>query len=123
MKKLNRPAPDPVTDAATLEIDGRKYRLVYDFNAIADAEVSAGCNLLHGMTATMVNRMSAGQLRGLFFAALRRAHPTITMAAAAALVRLDTMPSIVEKLCECYALSFPAAKNPTAAVDAAAAAN
>src|SRR5579864_8392167 len=73
-------ALDPVIEFATLEIDGETYHLAYDFNAIAEAEKLAEANLLHGMAALMFNSTTAVQLRGLFYAGLRKAHPKMTLA-------------------------------------------
>ena len=80
--------------SATLEIDGEKYELVYDYNAIADAEILTGnsCNLLHGLVAP--SSISALQLRGLLLASLKPRQPALTMADAGKLIRLDTIHAI-----------------------------
>jgi hypothetical protein len=113
--------PDPITEFVTLEIDGKKYRLAADFNAIAEAESGAGCNLLHGISATLMNTMNMAQLRGLLYALMLRDAPATTLADAGKLIRLDTMPDIVEKISTAFALSMPKKKeNPTGAVSATA---
>lgn len=118
-KDRTRPSQaDPLTPSqyAALEIDGQSYKLAYDFNAIAEAEEAAGCNLLHGISATLLNTMTAAQLRGLLYASLRRAQPNMTIAGAGSMIRLDTMPTIIEKISEAFALSMPRKKeNPTEA--------
>ena len=109
---------------AILEIGGEKFTLVYDFNAIADAEALTGCNLLHGMAATLINTMSAAQLRGLLYASLQTNHPYrpaangkpesgISLRKAGQMCTLKEAPVIAEKIREAWALSLPEAdKNP-----------
>lgn len=100
--------------AYALELDGEKYELVFDYNAVAEAEAETGgmVNLLHGIL--YLNSMSALQLRGLFYAALKPKQPKITLAEAGSLINLETMPLIMAGLAEAWKLSMPeAAKNPT----------
>ena len=109
-------AAEAATQAAVVPIDGTDYRLVYSFNAIAEAEERAKCNLLHGLSATLLNTMTAGQLRGMFYAALRANHADLTIDQAGGLIRLDTLPGIVKAIGEAFVLSMPdAKKNPTGA--------
>ena len=102
-------AADPTIEFAKLKVDGKEYRLVYDFNAIAEAEDICGCNLLQGMF-RMGGEWSAKQIRGLLYAALRIAQPEITLEQVGDLVRLDTLVSIPTALIEAYNLSMPEAK-------------
>lgn len=93
---------------APLEIDGRIYQVCYDFNAIAAAEEACKCNnLLQGMGLLLVKGYNASQLRGLFYAALQRAHPGTTVEAAGALVRIDTITDIRNAILSAYNLSIP----------------
>lgn len=101
---------DPLVEFAPLEIDGQTYHLAYDFNAIAEAEKIADCNLLQGIAAVLLNGMTAAQLRGLLYAALLKAQPKTTLSQAGALVRIDTMPDIREALLRAYNASLPEAK-------------
>jgi len=100
-----------------LALGGRTYRLAYSFNAIAEAEHLAGCNLLGGLE--NLENLTAIQLRGLLYAALVVAHPTIpdgdgqrplTVEDAGLLVRLDTIGPITGALAEAYRLSMPEKK-------------
>lgn len=109
-KSVAGTSSDPVVEFATLEIDGKAYRLSYDFNAIAEAEKEAGCNLLHGIAVILLRGMNAGQLRGLLYAALRQAHPKMTLSGAGRLIRIDTMPSITTAIIEAWNASLPEAK-------------
>jgi len=98
-------AADPTLQFADLEIDGVKYKLAYSFQAIAEAEGLAGCNLLDGLKNLM--DLSARQLRGLFFAALSIAHPKITIEGATGLIKIDNIVPITRALAEAYNLSIP----------------
>lgn len=101
---------DPLVQFEKLEIDGQTYHLAYDFNAIAEAEKLVGCNLLEGIAAILMHGMTAEQFRGLFYAALRKARPKMTLEQAGSLVRIDTMPDIREALLRAYNASLPEAK-------------
>ena len=106
---------DPLIEYADVTIasltgEVTTYRLAYDFNAIAEAEQLAGCNLLQGMASVLLNTWTAAQLRGLFYAGLRKAHPDITIQEAGAMVRIDTMPAIHTALLKAYNSSLPEAE-------------
>lgn len=103
-------AADPLVEFVTLEIDGESYKLAYDFNAIAEAEKIAECNLLQGIAGVLLNNMTAKQLRGLLYAAMGKAQPKTTLAKAGALCRIDTMPDIRDALLKAYNASLPEEK-------------
>ena len=107
------PVTKAVKPSVTLEIEGEAYRLVFDYNAIADAETLAGCNLLHGISASMFGTLSAAQLRGLLYAALKPEQPAITLKEAGDLIRIDRLPDIYRAISEAWAVSLPA--NPSEA--------
>ena len=88
---------------STLTIDKKSYRLLYDFNDIADCEVEAGCNLLDGLQTLGQN--SARQLRGLLYAMTRKTHSDMTLRAWGELVRFDTLPDITTQLGEACSLA------------------
>lgn len=108
-KSVANTAADPTIKFSEFAIDGEKFRACYDFNALAEAEEVAKCNLLHGMAGLLVSTASATQLRGLLYAALRKAHPRMTIEQAGALIRIDTMPAIREALLIAYRDSMPEA--------------
>jgi hypothetical protein len=109
-------AADRVRGWAPLTIDGTEYRLIYSFNAIADAESLAGCNLLHGISAALISTMTAAQMRGLFYAALKPLQPALTLAEVGAMIRIDTLPGIFEAITLAYSLAMPEKKkNPPVA--------
>lgn len=106
---------------ARLTIDGNEYLLGYDFNAIADTEPEAGCNLLTGLMD--VANLSAKQLRGLFLAGIRAADPAskMTIQDITALIRYETIFPITEALAESLLLSVPrVTRKPIAKVPARA---
>jgi hypothetical protein len=109
-KSVAGTASDPTIKFATVEIDGDKYKLAYSFNAIAEAEAMAGCNLLQGMQT--LQDLSATQLRGLFYAALSVARPSMTIEEAGKLLRFDTMPAITNAIADAYILSMPKKEEP-----------
>lgn len=98
-----------VQPSAKLEIDGKTYELVYDYNAIAEAEIETGngVNLLHGIAAFMLRTMSALQLRGIFYAALKPRQPEITMQQAGAMIRITRMQAISSAITEAWGLAMP----------------
>ena len=62
------------------------YTMIYDFNAVADAEPIVGLNLLGAMA---TNIRSASQIRGLVYAFLHPANPALTLAEAGDLLAKD----------------------------------
>ena len=110
---------DPIVEYVPLEIDGETYRLAYDFNAIAEAENLINVaipdpryqvNLLQGIARVLLGAPTANQLLGLLYAALRMAHPKMTMAQVAALIRIDTTEDVVNGLVRAYNASCPEEK-------------
>jgi len=87
--------------------------LTYDFNAIAEAEEPAGCNLLAALES--LSDITAMQLRGLLFAAIVST-PKPTIIECGELIRVDTIAPITTALADAYNLSLPdAAPAPAAA--------
>lgn len=113
MPEENTTPPTPVMQFADLTVDGETYKLVYDYNAIAEAEAVTRTNLLTGLE--NLTELTAAQLRGLLYAALAVAHPDITVRNAGKMIRLDTLPTITKALATAYNLSMPEPKseNPT----------
>ena len=101
---------DPIIKFATLVIDEKEYKLAYSFNAIAEAESLAGCNLLTGIK--NLTDLSAAQFRGLFYAALTVAQPKMALKDAGALIRFETQALIEAAIGEAYILSMPKQEDP-----------
>lgn len=74
-----------------LKIGDKTYKLVYDFNAMADAEPRSGCNILEAVS-NMTSGMTAAQLRGLLFAMMSVHHPDTTLNFAGELCRKHAGP-------------------------------
>lgn len=104
---------DPTVHYHKLELDGEELRMVFDFNAIAAAEQVAKVNLLEALD---FSGMTAAQYRGLFWAALLKAQPKITLEEAGALITLKNMPKISDALLQAWKNSLaraePDSENP-----------
>src|SRR5580692_7793353 len=96
-----------------LSIDNKELLLAYDFNAIADAEESAGCNLLAALE--NLTNITATQLRGLLYAAIV-SEPRLTLREAGDLVRVNTISVVTNALADAYNLTLAEepAKGPAA---------
>lgn len=81
-KVANRPGLDPTLPDVEIVVDRKTYKLAFDFNAICVAEKETGINLL----TSLVTEITATSLRGLFFAALLRDQPEMTIEQAGALI-------------------------------------
>lgn len=120
---------DPTVEFAELEIDGVTYRLSYDFNSIAEAEelsrrAGEPINLLVGMAAVLLTGMTAGQLRALLWAAMRKGEramtmtdkrkpgdvPVPTLLKVGALINMDTLPDVHDALLRAWNASMPEGK-------------
>lgn len=117
-------ASKPTVKFYTLTIDGEDYKLAYSFNAIADAETvirkvtGTDCNLLGGLAAIwndMANpqRPGASILRGLFYAALSVADPSMTLDRAGDLMQIPDISTISDAIRLAYAMSLPEPKEDT----------
>ena len=102
-----------------LKIDGAEYTLAYDYNKICEVEELTGINLLAALE--NLRSLSAGQLRGLFLAALEAGPeqafpgktPEQSLEMAGDLIRLDTLTPITEALAAAYNLSIPEPSGPS----------
>ena len=83
---------------------GQDLRLAYDFNEICDAERLCGCNLLAGLE--NLDNLGAAQFRGLLYAALKPAHPIVTLQEVGTLIRLDTVLLITTAMAQAYQLAL-----------------
>lgn len=126
VREIAGTAADPLVEFVDLFIDGKTYRLAYDFFAIAKAEQAVNalrapgeekCNLLHGIAAIMAKGVDARQQLGLFYGALLPGQPKMTLEQTARLIRIDTLPGIYDAMGAAYSASMPSegdlAKGPT----------
>jgi hypothetical protein len=99
-KTVANTALDPTLPKTEIELKGKKYFLCYDFNAIAVAENLSGINML---TAIDFQKLDAGKLRALLFAALLKLQPELTLEAVGDLMPLPTMfGELATALAACY---------------------
>lgn len=80
-----------------LQIDGETYKLVWDFNALCEAEGMTGCSLLSLSTST--------QMRGAFYASLRTYHSQVDLAGAGRLIGIAGVARVMEALGAAFELS------------------
>jgi hypothetical protein len=97
-----------------LTIDGVEYELSYDFNRICDCEQEAGCDLIDALSDFVgqfvegSNRKpTAQQFRGLLLGAIQRGGAWMTLADVGALMRIDTLIPLRQKLLAAYNASMP----------------
>lgn len=69
------PGADPTLPDVALVLNGKTHHLAFDFNAIVLAEKATGINLLR----SIVNEISATNLRALLWAALLKENPKLTV--------------------------------------------
>jgi hypothetical protein len=91
---------DPTTPKVKITLGGTDYFLAWDFNALALAENMTGINMLEAMT---FQGVGAVKLRALFYAALLKYQPDITLEQAGSLIPLQTEATqLMQALAECY---------------------
>jgi len=84
------PGLDPTLPDVKLILAGKTYQLVFDFNAIAQAEIATGINLLQAS----IDTASAQSLRGLLWASLLKQNPTISIEHVGSLITMKNAPTI-----------------------------
>ena len=102
MTKNSKVIVSPTLPRVPLEVNGKEYFLVFDFNAIVAAEQLTGMNLL---TSLDFSQLSATTLRALLYAALLRVQPDMTLEAAGSLLRIGTVAKVMKALGEAFAES------------------
>ncbi|MBB5066144.1 hypothetical protein [Granulicella mallensis] len=80
---------DPTLPDVSLILNGVERHLCYDFNAIAQAEIHTGINLLRNIT-----DVSATNLRALLWAALLKENPKLTIEEVGSWITLHKVPAI-----------------------------
>ena len=105
---------DPTLPDVPLEIGGKTYRLVYDYNAIvlAERELNAAAraktprgmpfvpvNLLRGFDLEAAN---AEELRGLLYASLLKAQPKITLDDVSQMISFSNLEKIYTAIVHCW---------------------
>lgn len=99
---------DPTLPKVPLELDGKKYFLVFDFNAVVIAESLTGLNLLNALD---LRNLSASSTRALLYAALLKVQPDLTLEAVGNLIteagRKGEVNKIPKALVKAYLESQP----------------
>lgn len=80
------PRKNPTEPSIELTIDGETYSLLFNFEAIAEAEEITGLPLISGLRKKDVDTPRISFVRALFFACMRTHQPKVTYDEAAALV-------------------------------------
>lgn len=73
--------PNPYRAEAEFEVEGRTYRLRYDWNAAVEFEAATGRAISDVLADLAAQRVSATALRGLLWAGLRCSEPKLTLEA------------------------------------------
>lgn len=89
-KVADKLGQDPTLPDVELVVNGKTYKLAFDFNAICVAEKQTGVNLL----TSIVDEITANSLRGLLFAALLKDQPDMTIEHAGALITPSNMGAV-----------------------------
>jgi hypothetical protein len=98
-------------DSVSLVLNGTKYNLVYDFNALVALEQATGRNLLDG-SAWDLTKFNGNDVRSFFWAGLLADHPEITIIDAGKLLDMKTIGPVFEAIGKAWGISLP--KKPAA---------
>ena len=106
-------AIDPAAPGVPITLEGKSYRLVFVYEALAVAEQRLAdkgiqVNLL---TALDFVNVGAARLPHLFYAALLKYQPRLEFEEAARLVTMHTASAIHRAVIEAYILSMPAKRD------------
>src|ERR1051326_7518669 len=104
-KTVANTANDPTVEFVEIQLQGKTWKLAYDFNAIAEAEKLTGCNLLQGVSGVLYTTMTAQQLRALLYAAMCKAHPKVTLEEVGTLIPILSMADIQRALLKTWGIS------------------
>jgi hypothetical protein len=97
-------AADPTVRFTKIDLNGKTYQLVYDFDAIAQAEDLTGLPLLVGVNWHGIN---ARRIRAMLFASLLKAHPEIKLKDVTKLITVSNLPKIETALVDAWWHSMP----------------
>lgn len=101
------PKHDPTMPATKLDLGGETYDLLFDFEAIAEAEDAAREPLLFGLQDSDALHPRITLIRAMLYGALRRNHPELKFQDACALVTLETAAPIWATVTEAYQAFMP----------------
>jgi len=92
----------PLKKASEIVIGKSTYRLVFDFDAIAEAEEITGKSLIAGMADINIQRPKINEVRALLFASAKAEHPQLTYEYAKTLVSQKNFFDVWLKVLEAW---------------------
>ena len=97
----------PEKPSVKLKLAGTEYTLVYDFDAIAEAEEILDRPLITGLRGRDIATPTISLVRAMFFATAHATHPELTFEQVKALVTRKTLADIWVKVLEAWQLAQP----------------
>jgi hypothetical protein len=85
-----------------LSIGGKKFQLIFDFNAVAEVEERTGRNL---MTKDGWDKLNGTTISILLWACLQANHPDVTLLAVRKLMNSKNLTQVTDKIKEAWLLS------------------
>lgn len=93
---------NPTSPAVTLQIAGSSFDLVFDFEAIADAEEITGRALLTGLRRRDIESPAINLVRAMLFACLHSEQPKVTFSEVKPLVDRKNITEVWGKILEAW---------------------
>lgn len=100
----------PEKPSAKLTLSGVEYKLVYDFEAIAEAEDILDKPLITGLRGRDITTPKVNLVRAMFFACAHAYHPELTYEQAKAFITRTNLVEIWPKVLEAWTLAQPDAE-------------
>lgn len=98
---------NPLLPAVPVVVDGIKYMLRFDFEAIAEAEEIVDRALITGLRPQDIRAPKIRLVQSMFYAAAHYDQPSLTFDEAKKLITRETLPEIWPKVCEAWTASNP----------------
>jgi len=93
---------NPTKPPTTIVVDYDTYYLLFDFEAIADAEDLTGRPLLTGLSKKDITTPTVSLVRSMLFACVHANHPKLTYEQVKALVTRDNLAEVWGKVLEAW---------------------
>lgn len=97
---------NPTQPAVKLKIGDETFDLVFDFEAIAEAEEITGKSLLSGLDAQNAARPAINFVRALFFACAKPRRPGLTYEQAKVYVTRESFADVWKAVLEAWTAAF-----------------
>lgn len=108
---------NPTQPTTPLSINGVAYKLLFDFEAIANAEDLIGRPLLMGLSKRDIDRPTISLVRAMLYTGLHTCQPDLTYAQAQSLVDRKNIAHVWGKILVAWAESIPDGDKDAAATD------